>query len=176
MTSVAFFRNLNLGHPGCPSGVELVKAFGGPLVARSFQTNGTVVFEVADPDQATASALNELRAAGYMQAVIIRSMPDVRRAVEEAPPLDPEEDIYRSMISFYNVDDTPEVQLPLRSSDRLVEIRTLGPAFAHSVCWKPQQTAGNVTGYLEQLLPVPVTTRTTATLQRLVGAFPGKTS
>ena len=79
------------------------------------------------------------------------------------------------MISFYDVHEIPDVQLPYRSPDGLVEIRILGPTFAHSVCWKPRQTAGNVTGSLEQLLPVPYTTRTVATLQRLVGTFPVRT-
>lgn len=175
MTSVAFFRGLNLGHPGSPSRVELVTAFGGPAVARSFQTNGTVVFEATDPEQATGKALADLRAAGYAHPVVVRSMADIRRAVAAAPATDPEEGIYRSMISFYDADDIPGVQLPLRSPDRLVEIRTLGPASAHSVCWKPRQSAGDVTGYLERLLCVPVTTRTTGTLQRLVGSPPART-
>lgn len=171
MTSVALFRNLNLGHSGSPSGADLVDAFGGPAVARSFQTNGTVVFEAADPEQATDEALVKLRAAGYTHPVIVRSLHAIQCAVAETPAIDPAEGIYRSMISFYNVDDIPDVRLPRRSPDRLVEIRTLGRVYAHSVCWKPRQTAGNVTGYLEQLLSVPVTTRTDATLQRLVRAY-----
>lgn len=51
----------------------------------------------------------------------------------------------------------------------------MGPDCAHSVCWKPRQTAGNVTGCLEQLLSVPVTTRTVATMQRLLATISAST-
>lgn len=168
MTWVALFRNLNLGHPGSPSRAELVGAFGGPSVSRSFQTNGTVVFESSDPEQTTATALVALQLAGYPQTVTVRSLRDISQAVAEAPVIDPAEGIYRSMISFYDSDEISGFRSPLRSPDRLVELRTLTPTHAHSVCWKPHNTAGNVTGYLEHLLRVPVTTRTTATLQRLL--------
>ncbi|WP_141928247.1 hypothetical protein [Yimella lutea] len=57
MITVALFRNVNLGHPGSPTGDELVEAFGGPAVARSFQSNGTVVFEAMDPENASAAAI-----------------------------------------------------------------------------------------------------------------------
>ncbi|MGL4340057.1 MAG: DUF1697 domain-containing protein [Rhodoglobus sp.] len=170
MISVALFRNLNLGHSGSPSGAELVEAFGGPGVARSFQTNGTVVFEAANPEQATTAALTTLRTAGYTHTVIVQPLHVIQRAIAETPATEPSEDIYRSMISFYMVDNIPGLKLPLRSPDRLVEIRTLGRSYAHSVCWKPRHTAGNATGYLEQLLDTPVTTRTTGTLHRLIQA------
>lgn len=172
MTSVAFFRNLNLGHPGSPTSAELVEVFGGPGAARCFQSNGTVVFEAADPEKAVDQAVVALRAAGYWHPVIVRTLEQVRCALEDAPSADPREGIYRSMISFYDLHEIPAVQLPYRSLDGLVEIRILNPAFAHSVCWKPRRTAGNVTGSLEQLLSVPVTTRTVATLERLVGTCP----
>lgn len=50
----------------------------------------------------------------------------------------PGEGIYRSTISFYDVHETPAVQLPFRSPDGLVEIRVLDPECAHSVCGKPR--------------------------------------
>lgn len=168
MIWVALFRNLNLGHPGSPSRMELVEAFGGSTVARTFQTNGTVVFESSAPEETTAAALVALRSAGYAQSAAVRSLREISQAVAEAPVIDSAENIYRSMISFYDADEVPDLRLPLRSPDRLVELRTLTPTHAHSVCWKPRNTAGNVTGFLEHLLRVPVTTRTTATLQRLL--------
>lgn len=168
MIWVALFRNLNLGHPGSPSRIELVEAFGGPAFARTFQTNGTVVFESSTPEEVTAAALMALRSAGYAQSVAVRSLQNISQTVAEAPVIDSAENIYRSMISFYDTDEVPGPRLPLRSPDRLVELRTLAPTHAHSVCWKPRITAGNVTGFLEHLLRVPVTTRTIATLQRLL--------
>jgi hypothetical protein len=171
MITVALFRNLNLGHPGSPTGDELVDAFGGPAAARSFQSNGTVAFESIDPEKTSAEAILKLRATGYQQPVVIRALEQIRSAVEDVPPVDPGEGVYRSMISFYDVRQLPAVRLPFRSPDGLVEIRALEPEYAHSVCWKPRQTAGNVTGGLEQLLSVPVTTRTLATIQRLLGTI-----
>ena len=168
MTHVAFFRNVNLGHSGSPTGAELVEAFGGPAAARCFQTNGTVVFDADDPVSAAGAARENLRARGFLQTAVIRSIDDIRQTLASSPSVNPDDGIYRSMISFYDVDIVPEVALPLRSSDELVEIRLLGPDCAHGVCWKPRTTAGNVTGFLEKLLGVPVTTRTTATIERLV--------
>lgn len=175
MITVALFRNVNLGHPGSPTGDELVEAFGGPAVARSFQSNGTVVFEATDPENASAAAIIRLRATGYQPTVVIRALEQIRRAVEDVPPVDPGEGVYRSMISFFDVRQFPTVRLPFRSPDGLVEIRAMGPDCAHSVCWKPRQTAGNVTGCLEQLLSVPVTTRTVATMQRLLATISAST-
>src|SRR4051812_25850100 len=44
----AFFRNVNLGHPRCPSKATLEAAFheAGAADAASFQTNGTVCFSL----------------------------------------------------------------------------------------------------------------------------------
>lgn len=167
-THVAFFRNLNLGQPGSPSGVELTDAFGGQRVARNFQTNGTVVFDSNDLKATTRHALELLRAAGYTHEVMVRTLDELIRIVAETPADDPAEGIYRSMISFFDLVTTPVIELPLRSPDQLVELRTLEATYARSVCWKPRNTAGNVTGFLEGLLQAPVTTRTTGTLQRLI--------
>jgi len=43
---VAFFRNLNLGRPNCPTKVQFEEAFGAAAAvsASSFLTNGTLVF------------------------------------------------------------------------------------------------------------------------------------
>ena len=50
MLWVAFFRNLNLGHRGSPVRAQLEGAFteSGASDVRSFQTNGTVVFDPRD--------------------------------------------------------------------------------------------------------------------------------
>lgn len=165
---VAFFRNVNLGHSGSPTGADLVEAFGGSTAATCFQTNGTVVFDADDPDSVADLARQRLSARGFQQTFVVRSLNDIRQTLAASPAVDPADGIYRSMISFFDADAIPEVALPLRSSDDLVEIRVLGADCAHGVCWKPRTTAGNVTGFLEKLLGVPVTTRTTATIERLV--------
>jgi uncharacterized protein (DUF1697 family) len=169
MIAIALFRNLNLGHAGSPTGSELIEAFGGTENARSFQTNGTIIFKAQDPPQAVSEALTKMRSNGYSHDLVLRSLDDVRAAVETAPPVDPKEDIYRQMMSFFDGALFPEdIPLPHRTSNGLVEIRGSGKGIVHSVCWKPKNTAGNVTAYLEKLLGVPVTTRTLGTMQRLL--------
>lgn len=167
MNYVALFRNLNLGHPGSPTKAVLVDAFGGPSVASSFQTNGTVVFDTEEPDSVMEHARSHLGAARFSQGFAVRSLAEITRLVGEAPKVDPAENVYRLMASFFDGIERPQISVPLRSPDDLVEVRSLCVSHAWSVCWKPKNTAGNVTGFLESLLKVPVTTRTAATLERL---------
>jgi uncharacterized protein (DUF1697 family) len=170
MSQVALFRNLNLGHAGSPTGAELVDAFGGTTHARNFQTNGTVLFDSDAPEATARRALQILRDKGYRHTMVVRPLLELEQVVAETPGVDPAENVYRVMISFYDISTLPSVELPLRSPDQLVELRRLGRRCAGSVCWKPRRTAGDVTGFLEGLLNVPVTTRTLGTLKRLVAA------
>lgn len=171
MTSVALFRNLNLGHVGSPSGATLVDAFGGPAVAANFQTNGTVVFGADDPVCVAERARTVLDAAGFGQPFVVRSLAELAGMVQETPVVDPAEDVYRVVGSFYDAVLRPEIAVPLRSPDGLVEIRQVNGSWAWSVCWRPRNTVGNVTGFLESLMGVPVTTRTARTLDRLVRKY-----
>lgn len=168
MRHVALLRNLNLGHPGSPTGQELVAAFGGPSRARTFQTNGTVIFHSDHPEATLREALHVLRGNGHHHSRVVRPLAELERLVSKAPTADPAENIYGMMISFYDVDSLPAIELPMRNRDRLVELRRLDRRNAASACWKPRHTAGDVTGFLEGLLRVPVTTRTLATVERLV--------
>lgn len=170
MSQVALFRNVNLGHPGSPTGEELVAAFGGPAVARTCQTNGTILFGSDDPEATRRNALRALQSNGHHHSMIIRPVSELEQLVRETPAADPAENVYRMMISFFDIEHLPDVELPLRSRDQLVEVRRLGLRGAASVCWKPRHTAGDVTGFLEALLHVPVTTRTLGTLERLIAA------
>lgn len=170
MNQVALFRNLNLGHPGSPTGEELVAAFGGTARARNFQTNGTVLFESDNPETTARQALAVLRDHGHRHSMLVRPLAELERVVKQTPAADPAENVYRTMISFYDIDNLPTIELPLRSRDRLVELRRLDRRSAGSLCWKPRDTAGDVTGFLEKLLNVSVTTRTLGTMERLVSA------
>lgn len=168
MTDVALFRNLNLGHPGSPTRQELLAAFGGASSASVFQTNGTVVFAGPSKEPLLQQAIGALRAAGYTQHVIVRSLGDIQRIIEHVADPDPAENVYRTMVSFFDAPALHTVRLPLRSPDRLVEVRTLDATMAVSVCWKPESKAGDVTGFIESLVHAPVTTRTLGTLRRLL--------
>ncbi|WP_218713705.1 DUF1697 domain-containing protein [Arthrobacter sp. BF1] len=167
MSYVALFRNVNLGHPGSPTSTILVDAFGGPSVANSFQTNGTVVFDAVDPESVISQARIGLAAVEFHQNFVVRPLTDIASLLNEAPEIDPAENVYRLMVSFFDTIDGSQISVPLRSPNELVEVRSFHDSHAWSVCWKPKNTAGNVTGFLESLLEVPVTTRTAATLERL---------
>ncbi len=171
---VALFRNLNLGHPGSLTGDELIEAFGGPGAASGFQTNGTVVFQTMDAAVAATEARRRLAEAGYRQDCVIRSLEQLRGIVEEAAAVPVPADVYRVLVSFFDVPESPVVDdpPPLRSRDGLVEVSVLAPGHAISLCWKPGSTAGNATALLERLLGTPVTTRTLGTLERLVARNP----
>lgn len=172
---VVFFRNLNLGHVGSPSGSVLVEAFGGPAVAANFQTNGTVVIETTAPGPIVAAARRRLATQGFEHPFVVRSTAEVAEIVAATPALDPAEDVYRLVVSFFDPSaavapgDGP---VPWRSSNGLVEVRHVGLDHAVSACWRRGSSVGDVTGFLEARLGVPVTTRTLGTLERLVAKHP----
>ena len=145
----------------------LADAFGGSASATNLQINGTVVFDTDDPSMAAERARARLDAAGFGQHFVVRALSAIAAIVGEAPVVDPAENIYRLMVSFYDIGVRPQITAPLRSQDDLVEVRRVYDTHAWSVCWKPKNKAGNVTGFLESLLETPVTTRTAATLERL---------
>ncbi|MFT4189209.1 MAG: hypothetical protein QM621_11585 [Aeromicrobium sp.] len=116
------------------------------------------------------AARERLREIGHEHDVVLRSLDEVRRIVESTPEAEPTEDVYRTTVSFFDLDVLPEVSLPARSANGLVEVRALGRGHAGAVCWKPKNTAGDVTGFLEKTPGVPVTTRTLGTLRRLVAS------
>ena len=80
-SSVAFFRDLNLGQrrSHSPTRPELLEAFAraGATNATSFQVNGTVVFDSAEDPQAVADdVVRRLTAVcGYDDAVLVRPVP-----------------------------------------------------------------------------------------------------
>lgn len=168
MTTVALFRNLNLGHPGSPSRHELLDAFGGATVARNFQTNGTVIVKAGTHLDLVLQAATTLRGAGYEHSLVVRSIDEIRRAAERAASFTPAADVYRVMVSFFDAPTVPDLRTPLRSSDRLVEVRDLRAASATSFCWKVRSNTGDVTTFVESLVSAPTTTRTLGTLQRLL--------
>ncbi|MFQ8429883.1 DUF1697 domain-containing protein [Amaricoccus sp. W119] len=182
---VALFRNLNLGHKGSPTKDELLSAFDGALRVRSFQTNGTVIFSATSARATCDQALHVLRARGFEHPVMLRTIEEVAEAVAATPAADPAEGVHRSAISFFDTGrpgarpsdakpsdagPPPDLTLPLRGANGLVELRRLDRGSASTVCWMRRGAPGDVTGFLERLLGVPVTTRTLGTLQRLLKA------
>lgn len=167
---VALFRGLNVGQSGSPTRDELLTAFKGAGSVKSFQSNGTVLFRSDNPHGVARDAQRALRSRGHRHEVIVRSLEVLGSIVERVPATDSAEDVYRTMVSFFDLDVLPATRVPLRSRNKLVELRQLDQGTAVSVCWRRGSNAGDVTGFLEALLGVPVTTRTLGTCERLVAA------
>lgn len=169
MAFVAFFRNVNLGQPGSPTSRQILDAFGGPAVARNFQTNGTVVFRTDDSEAAGRGARRELSEAGIERGFVVRSLTEVNAIAGELPPADPHDESARVVVSFFDLPPgsrTPTA--PPHGSEELLDVRTLDASYAVSVSRRRGTSVGDATSFLERMLGVPVTTRNGGTVQRLV--------
>jgi hypothetical protein len=170
MVYVALFRNLNLGHSGSPSRQQLIDAFAAADFARSFQTNGTVLFGSGAPQETVAQARRELELAGYRDSAVVRSLDELRPLITGTAEAEPGEGVYRTTLSFFDAAEPPAFELPVRSNNGLVEIRGLHRGAVAAVCWRRGSTVGDVNAFLERRLGIPVTTRTLGTMQRLLSA------
>ncbi|WP_238531376.1 DUF1697 domain-containing protein [Collimonas fungivorans] len=171
----AFFRNLNLGRPNCPSKAQLEAAFisAGASAAASFLTNGTVVFTVKSEARAMkvlALARQILQAeCGLREPAYIRSIDylaglvalDLFAAIERG-------DVYECCISFLHADSVMPAALPLESKRRDLEIFHCTGSEALSVSRKIGSSPGSPNAFLEKLLGLPATTRSWNTVRRLV--------
>lgn len=183
MKVVAFIRNLNVGQKGFPSRGQLLAAFlaAGAHNAVSFQSNGTVVAEVEEGvrlELLRDGAGEYLRAeCGFGEAIFVRELAAIRAAVDEDPyagigaaGIDSTEYPHR-YVSYYEYAGDLAGVFPLESAkgDCLV-FRGTGQE-AYSVAKEIRGVSGYPTPLLEKRLQVPATTRSWATLVRLVGRF-----
>lgn len=167
---VALFRGLNVGQAGSPTRDELLAAFPAAASAGSFQSNGTVLFRSDQPHVVARDARRALQRVGHHHELIVRPLAALASIADRAPAADSAQNVYRTMVSFFDVPVLPALPVPLLSRNELVELRLLEEGAAVSACWKRGSSAGDVTGFLEALLGVPVTTRTLGTCERLVAA------
>lgn len=168
-TFVAFFRNVNLGQPGSPTSPQILDAFGGPTLARNFQTNGTVVFRTDDPETAALQARRELSEVGIERGFVVRSLDEVNAIVAALPPGDPDDDSSRLLVSLFDLPaGAVAPKPPKHGPDGLLEVRVLEASHAVSLSRRRGAAVGDATSALERLLGVPVTTRGSGTVARLV--------
>ncbi len=163
--SVAFFRNLNLGQArsNSPTRPQLLDAFAaaGAPGALSFQTNGTVVFDAADPEAVAREVVSALTpVCGYADAVLVRPADGVLAMAVELAELPGTAEL----ALFDGSEAFPET-LPWTPSSGRVEVVAAGAGHALAV----NAVAGTsfATPELERLLGVPVTSRGSGTVQRL---------
>ena len=183
MKVVAFIRNINVGQKGFPSRPQLEQAFlaAGARSAVSFQSNGTMVAEVADGARLELlrdGAGEYLRAeCGFGEAIFVRELEAIRAAVGADPyggiaaaGIDSTKYPHQ-YVSYYEYAGDLAGVFPLESAkgDCLV-FRGTGQE-AYSVAKEIRGVSGYPTPLLEKLLQVPVTTRSWTTVVRLVGKF-----
>lgn len=175
MRAVAFFRNLNLGRPHCPTRTQFEAAFvdAGAVSAVSFLVNGTMVFEVPAGGRARpllARACTLLRAhCGLQEPAFLRTMTQLAALVR----LDPfarvaPGDVYACCASFLPDADIALAPLPLESARGDVRVLHCTGSEALSVSLMVGRSPGSPNAFLERLLGRPTTTRSWNTVRRLV--------
>ena len=177
MKYAAFFRNVNLGRPNCPTKVQLEAAFvsAGAESAVSFLTNGTIVFAVTasiEPHDVLAAAHWTLQAeCGLREPAYIRAVDYLAGLVA----LDPFASVERSSVHECCVSFLPQSialpVLPLESRRGDVEVFRSTGTEALSLSRKVGNTPGSPNAFLEKLLGEPVTTRAWNTVVRLVQRY-----
>jgi hypothetical protein len=161
--AVAFFRNLNLGHRGSPTGAQLVAAFdrAGAGDARSFQTNGTVVFDAAAPTAVARAAAAALPAeCGWDDLVVVRRrawLLDLALRLADVPP-STEFTLYDSPADF-------PAELPWRPPRGRITVVAADRRHLVGVNDAPHTAFGTPTA--ERLLGVRATSRAATTMVRL---------
>lgn len=173
---VAFFRNLNLGRPHCPTKVQFEEAFtaAGAVSASSFLTNGTMVFTTSSGRQSQRvfnDACEILHGTcGLTEPGYIRTIDYLAQLITLAPFGEIESNsVHACCASFLHTTDGLSVaQLPLESKRRDVKVLQLTHSEVFSLSIKIGNTPGSPNAFLEKLLGVPVTTRSWNTVVRLV--------
>jgi uncharacterized protein (DUF1697 family) len=175
MKYAAFFRNLNLGRPNCPSRAQFEKAFvaAGAESAASFLTNGTLVFAARNKTQARkvlALASEALHAeCGLKEPAYFRDLGHLAELVALDPFAAVERSsVYEVCVSFLDPKRITLPALPLVSRRGDVEVLRFTKGEALSVCRKIGNTPGSPNAFLEKLLGAPATTRAWNTVVRLV--------
>ncbi len=163
---VAFFRNLNLGQARSksPTSAVLVGAFaaGGATGVLNFQTNGTVIFTAARPEEVVEAARPLLRAAtGYTDAVIVRPAAWV---VALGRRLDPE--LPAGEVALFDASAAPPLELPWTDSSGSLTLLEFDRRHAVT-SWTSTRTGSMSNPTLTRMLGVPVTCRGVPTMIRL---------
>jgi Protein of unknown function (DUF1697) len=162
-TSVAFFRNLNVGQRGSPSRDQLLAAFAsaGATDVLSHQSNGTVAFTAPGDPRELADAVAERLATvcDYADLTVVRPVAWLRVLSLEDLPDGCELTLYDGPEAF------PE-QLPFFHERAAATI--LAADGTHAIVHNHVDRRSNGTPLLEKLLGVPATSRGAGTVLRLL--------
>ncbi|MBL8957307.1 MAG: DUF1697 domain-containing protein [Myxococcaceae bacterium] len=172
--SVAFFRNVNLGRPPCPSKVELERAFfdAGAEVAFSFLTNGTVVFDARSPERVLELARARLAARGLREPAFLRTLRALRRLVARDPfSAVNRADVHECSVTLLDVAARFPRSAPRVTPRRDVEVLGFTRSEVFSLSRVVGRSPGSPNAFLEKLLGLPATTRNWNTVVRVVKKF-----
>ncbi|MFC8598071.1 DUF1697 domain-containing protein [Isoptericola sp. NPDC057191] len=176
---VVLYRAMNLGHRGSPVRAALERALldGGAQAARSFQTNGTVLLDVGDGDDATAAAVTRAAApllaagCGYAGAALVRSLGEVTAAIDGDPfALTRDERTYRETVTFVDGGDPLAVALPWTDARDLLDLVAARRGVVLGVARGGPGAGGDPNTAVERLTGGVATTRTLGTVRRLLAA------
>ncbi len=179
MRYAAFFRNVNLGRPHCPTRVQLEDAFlrAGAAEAVSFLTNGTLVFAVTGGRRRAQRVLREAHGrladtCGLQEPAFLRSVDELARHVSRQPFAGIAEGrVYACCVSFLGDGVTVPDAVPRVSARRDVELLQVAGADVFSLSRQVGKAPGSPNAYLERQLGSPASTRVWNTVVRLVARF-----
>ena len=160
MTSVAFFRNLNQGQRGHPSTAQIVEAFqsNGAVDVRPVRSNGTVVFDAADPERCLAQTLDRLEArCGWEGVAFSRDGDWLADRAAELPA-----GVVPALVELSLFSARHELTSPLPMRGKGCSVVAAGHGYAITVNDSPGTSQATPT--LERALATPVTSRTASTV------------
>ena len=169
-SSVAFFRNLNLGQRRCPSRVQLVEAFEaeGATDVLSHQVNGTIAFTA--PDGRSAQVVADAVVSRVQQlcewsdVVLVRSVEWLESLDVDALPDGCE------LTLMHGPEPFPEAVPWDPGRGEVTVLRADGH---HAIVLNHVERRSNGTPVIEWRLGVPATSRGIGTVQRLLARLDG---
>ncbi|SFS03853.1 Uncharacterized conserved protein, DUF1697 family [Microbacterium sp. cf046] len=171
MRHIAFLRNVNQGQRGNPSTADIVGAFAdaGSAGARTFQSNGTVVFESSEPDAVVADAVAALavrsgveREAFWMPITEVAAIVGTHSGAPDAE----RRELTLHAGGTIDLDDAAVLAV---AAGRRCEIVDAGAGWIVSVNERDRES--NATPVAERLTGGPATSRGMPTLVRLLDRF-----
>lgn len=176
MKHIAFFRNLNLGRPRCPTRAEFEDAFvaAGAEHASSFRVNGTMVF-AAMPGTSARTVLVRANAllreiCGLEEPGFLRSMRQLVALVRSDPfgGVDHRTDQECCVTFLQSPRSLAECTLPEGTRRGDVRLVSLARSEVMSLSFKIGASPGSPNAWIEKLLGEPATTRNWNTVAGLV--------
>ena len=176
MRFAAFFRNLNLGRPRCPTREQLESAFleAGASAAASFLTNGTIAFEATGSRAASKIAARACAsmasACGLEEPAFLREMAYLQELVAARSVRGSRSQRRVRLLRHLSAQgcDRPDAGLPRESPRGDVAIVRLTGAEALCIARQQGKSPGSPNAFLEKALGLPATTRAWNTVVRLV--------